>query len=298
MFFAGILLFSCTKDIVEPDLSNKTVTLLAPADSFQTTTLTHLFWWNEIEDAEKYNLQIVSPGFSSIQKLLLDTNLTTNKFAFTLTPGVFQWRVKAFNSSSNSPYSIFTLTIDSTTDLSGQTIVLNSPANNFLTNTTTHTFKWDTLYNADEYRFQIINSFSQTIIDVTLTTDTAKYTLSEGQYTWQVRAQNATSISPYSSRTITVDTTAPAVSVPTFPANNDTITGTDSLVWTRNSSAVGDSIFIYTDSLFSSPVKAYTTNTDYTFTGTINQDYFWRLRSKDAAGNWSAFGNLIKFWVK
>lgn len=299
ILIAGMVISSCTKDFVEPDLSKVTVSLLAPADGYETTTLTHVFWWDKVKDVSTYNLQIVSPGFSGIQKLMLDTNLTTNKFTFSLPPGMFEWRVKAYNSSSEGPYSVFSLIIDSTADLSGQTVVLNSPANNLLTNETTNTFQWDTLYSADEYRFQVINSSNQTIIDVTLTKDSATYTLNEGTYTWQVRAQNSTSNSLYSSRTITVDTTAPVVSVQTFPANNDTVNGTDSLAWSRATTAIGDSLFIYPDSLMStSSFMGYTTNTYYKFTGTINNDYFWRLKSVDAAGNWSPKGTLRKFWVK
>lgn len=299
-FAAGVILYSCTRDVIEPDLSNKAVVLLSPADGYETTTLTHLFWWEEVKNAESYNLQIVSTSFSSIQSLLLDTNLTTNKFSFSLLPGMFEWRVRAFNSSSDGPYSVFSLIIDSTASLAGQVVVLNSPSNNFLSNIPTHTFEWDTLYNADEYRLQIINATtSQTVIDVTLTTDTARYTLTEGTYTWQVRAQNSTSVSLYSARTLIIDITAPPVSVQTFPADRDTISGTDSLAWTRSSLAMSDSLFIYPDSLVSSPVfKGYVTDVDYTFLGTINQDYFWRLKSGDAAGNWSGFGTLRKFWVK
>lgn len=296
----GIVLYSCTKDIIEPDLSGKAVVLLSPANGFETTTLTHLFWWEEVKNASSYNLQIVSTSFSSIQSLLLDTNLTTNKFAFTLPPGLFEWRVRAFNSSSKGPYSIFSLQIDSTSSLIGQTVVLNSPTNTLLTKTVTHTFQWDTLYNADEYRLQIINNTtSQTVVDVTLTTDTARYTLSEGTYTWKVRAQNSTSVSAYSSRTLTIDITAPVVSVQSFPANKDTISGTDSLAWIRSAAAIADTLFIYPDSLVSSLVfKGYVTDQDYTFPGIINQDYFWRLKSVDAAGNWSTYGTLRKFWVK
>src|SRR5690349_16647268 len=93
---AGAILNSCTRDIIEPDLSKETVTLLAPANGYETTMLTNLFWWDAVKNAEKYNLQIVTTGFSSIQRLMLDTNLTANKFQFTLPPGIFEWRVKAF----------------------------------------------------------------------------------------------------------------------------------------------------------------------------------------------------------
>jgi len=300
LFAAGVILNSCTRDIIEPDLSKKTVTLLAPANGYETTLLTNLFWWDNVKDAEKYNLQIVTTGFSSIQRLMLDTNLTVNKFAFTLPPGMFEWRVKAFNSSSSGPYTVFALKIDSTADLSGQTVVLVSPGKDALTRKTTQTFKWDTLYNAEEYRFQILNSLNQTIIDVPTSADSITRTLNEGTYTWQVRAQNATSNSPYSSRKITVDTTAPAVSIQTFPAHKDTLEGSDSLAWTRSASAEGDSLFIYADSLMTTvSYKGYITAvTYYKFTGTPTKSYFWRLRSGDLAGNWSPKGAPWKFWVK
>jgi hypothetical protein len=115
-----------------------------------------------------------------------------------------------------------------------------------------------------------------------------------------VRAQNITSNSPYTSRKITVDTTAPVVSIQTFPANNDTIKGTDSLAWTRSASAIGDSVFIYADSLMASLAhKEYLSSvTYYRFIGTAKKKYFWRLKSGDLAGNWSPKGTVRKFWVK
>jgi hypothetical protein len=291
---------SCTRDIIEPDLNKATVVLIAPANGYETSALTHLFWWNPVKDAEKYNLQIVTTGFSSIQRLMLDTNLTSTKFSFTLPPGIFEWRVKAFNSSSGSGYSVFSLKIDSSMNLGGQTVVLVSPAKDFITNKTTHTFKWDTLYNADEYRFQIVNSVGQTVMDLPIKSDSIVRTLNEGTYTWQVRAQNASSNSPYSSRKITVDTTAAPVSIQVFPVNNDTIKGTDSLAWIRSVASIGDSLFIYTDSLLVSlSLKEYlTTTTYYRFHGIAKKSYYWRLKSLDLAGNWSPKGTVRKFWVK
>lgn len=301
IFSAFALLFSCTKDFVEVDLTGKKVALVSPVDNDTISSLTNVFWWSQIEGATKYNLQIAKPSFSSVQQLMLDTNVANYNFSFTLTPGTYQWRVRGFNGSSQTDYSIRTLTIDSTSSLTGQTLILISPANNYLANTSTAiTFQWDTLYSADDYRFQIINdSSSATIVDVIVTTNTFSYTLNEGKYTWQVRAQNATSNTLYSARTFTIDITSPPVSVQTFPTNGDTISSPDTLLWTRNAQAIGDSLFIYSDSLISSPtVSIYTTNTSYIFTGTLSQDYFWRLKSKDAASNWSSYGILRKFWVQ
>jgi len=298
---AFIILFGCTKDFVEPDLTGKKIALISPLDNDTLSSLTNIFWWNEIDGATKYNLQIAKPNFSSVQQFMLDTNITEDNFSFTLVPGTYQWRVRGYNGSSKTDYSIRSFTIDSTSSLTGQTVVLVFPANNYLTNSTAAiSFLWDTLYNADDYRFQLINDSSGSIItDVIAMTGTFSYTVNEGEYTWQVRAQNATSNTLYSSRTFTIDITAPAVSVPTYPANGDTISSPDTLLWTRSADAVGDSLFIYPDSLISSPVyQGYTTNTLYIFTGAITQDYFWRLKSRDVVGNWSGYGTLRKFWVQ
>jgi len=215
-------------------------------------------------------------------------------------PGnTYQWRVKAFNNASETAYTVYSLSIDSVIDLSQEIVVLLSPTNNLVTDTMAQTFKWDTVSSAIDYRFQVKNSSGTTIIDVTQIAISASYTLNPGTYTWQVRAQNATSNSAYFYRNITIDTTAPAVSTPVSPLNGDSTQSPVNIVWSSSASAIGDSIFISTDSLFSSPLfyKGYTTNTSYTFTTATLGTYFWRLRSKDAANNWSGYSVYRKFKV-
>ena len=50
---------SCTRDIVEINLEGKYVAVIAPQENYVTTTLTHTFWWEELEGATGYELQIV-----------------------------------------------------------------------------------------------------------------------------------------------------------------------------------------------------------------------------------------------
>ena len=300
-FIVSLFFCSCTKDFVATELKDKIVVLVAPQDNYQGNTTTLLFWWDEVDGAKKYNLQIVKPDFSSPQQLVLDTNVTSNKFTFTLVPGnTYQWRVKAFNNASKTVYSTHTLTLDSLVDLSKETVVLLSPVNNLVTDTMAQTFKWDTVSSAVDYRFQVKNSVGTAVIDITQIGTIASYTLNPGAYTWQVRAQNATSNSAYFSRIITVDTAAPVVSAPVLPANADSSHSPVSIVWTRNSSGIGDSLFIDTDSLFVAPLSytGYTTSTAYSFTaGVIGRKYYWRLKTNDAAGNWSGYSAYRRFKV-
>lgn len=302
LFFAAgifVLIFSCTKDFIAAKLSNLTVTLLAPADNYHSSSVAITFWWDELKGADKYELQIVKPNFSSVQQLVLDTNVTGTKFSYSLLPGIYQWRVRAKNNASSTDYTTRSLAVDSVQNLSSQSLILVAPANNLYTKLLKNTFKWDSLSAAVDYRFQILNQSSTAIVDIVLHTDTFSYSLNEGIYTWQVRGQNATSNTLYTSRVLTIDTTAPPVSVISAPLSGDSAANPVALAWTRNASASEDSLFIYPDSLISAAVyKGSFTATAYSFTGISGKKYFWRFKSGDLAGNWSKFGILSKFYVK
>jgi hypothetical protein len=296
-----LILSSCTKDFIEPNLKDKTVTLLSPQDNFQTTSNTVSFWWEELDGAIGYRLQIVDSAFTSIINLIADTIVEGTQFTQGLQPGKYQWRIKAVNGSSQTVYTTpRTLRIDTTSNISTQSIILISPSGNFYSNSSTNTFKWLALTNADDYRLQVINqNNSVTVVDVIFQTDSFTYTLTEGSYTWQVRAQNSVSNTQYSTRTLNVDLSAPLVSNAVTPAHLDTVSNPVSFLWTRDASASGDSLYIYQDSLLSAPIyTGFHTGTNHSFTGIINQNYFWRLKTRDLAGNWSAYGTLRKFRIE
>ncbi|MDO3645226.1 hypothetical protein [Mucilaginibacter sp. L3T2-6] len=101
---AAFFISSC-EDIVEPSVKNKQVQLESPFNKFQSTSSTISFWWDEVEHATTYHLQVVKPDFTRPESLVLDTVITKNKFLDTLAPGNYQWRVMAENSSSQTAYS-------------------------------------------------------------------------------------------------------------------------------------------------------------------------------------------------
>lgn len=299
LFITLTLLYSC-QDFIEVDLGGKSITVLAPANNTASSSSSQMFWWGELKGAEKYNLQIVKPSFSSIQQLILDSTITNNQFSYSLLPGVYQWRVRAMNNSSYTEYVIYNLTIDSTLDLSNQGVSLMSPADNYSSNSFTHAFTWQPLINADSYLFQILLSGS-VISTQTLTTTTANYTfIAEGSYQWRVLAQNSnsTSLPANSTRNIIIDNTPPAAPVLTLPTVNDTLSNPVNLEWTPDVSATMDSVFVYADTNLTVLVTSIlTTGLSFSFTGTVGQDYFWRVRSGDAAGNWSPYATRRKFII-
>lgn len=103
IFSVGIIV-SC-ESALEENLKEK-VHLLAPANRIVTTDTVHTFYWEMMEGATHYQLQVVSPRFDSIARLIVDTTIANNQFNLTLHKNTrYEWRVRALNSSTYSLYS-------------------------------------------------------------------------------------------------------------------------------------------------------------------------------------------------
>lgn len=300
--FISTLFFACD-DFVEKDIENETISLLAPGNNLTTVQLTHTFWWDWLEGAEVYNMQIVEGTFSSVTSFILDTTVSKNKFDVTLYPGSFQWRVRGENNGGVTDYSTYNLTIDSTLDISSLQVVLSSPIDNYITNNDSITFVWNSLLNADDYLVEVHqNTWTGSVVfgpqieaSTSLTT-----TLPEGDLVWGIQARNATSgtSTAFSTRTITIDTTAPDLVTLVLPIDNATLNDTiNTYSWTQGSNtgtALVDDIYFYSDAAATTLVKtAQATGTSYQDSLGIGT-YYWAVQTTDAAGNIGAFSNLRK----
>ena len=284
---------SCT-DFIAVNLSKQSVTLLAPANNTIATSYSQTFWWQELKGADSYNLQIVKPSFASVQSLVLDTIVTTHQFTYILQPGKYQWRLRALNPSSTTDYVTYNLTIDSSQNLAGQTLLLISPADNYYSNVFIQNFSWFAMPNANNYVFQILSPTEVPIGNPqSVTTTAATYTFTvEGIYKWRVFAQNGQSSSSYAERTITIDTTRPVVPVVAYLPLNDTTTSNPiPLAWNSAEANATYRVLISSDSTFTGVAKDTTTaSTIYKFyNATIGQYYYWKVRAIDAAGNVGAY---------
>lgn len=100
-----VIMYACD-DITEvEDISNDTVTVLAPVDSSVLTTTNINFSWNTLEDAESYKLQIATPNFENANQIVLDTTITATNFLHALEFGSYNWRVRAENSDFQTNYT-------------------------------------------------------------------------------------------------------------------------------------------------------------------------------------------------
>lgn len=105
------LLYSCEDIIGVEDISDRTVTILAPTNHAELTITNPTFSWNSVDDADKYKLQIATPSFSEALQIVEDTTLTTLSFTKILEAGDYEWRVRAENSDYETDYTTQQLTI-------------------------------------------------------------------------------------------------------------------------------------------------------------------------------------------
>lgn len=291
---------SCN-EIFEENIEDERMAIMAPADGARLTA-TVTFLWDEMKGADRYHLQIVSPTFDSLVSLLQDTLVEGNRFVTSLSRGEYQWRIRGENSAYLSGYTTRSFTVDSTTDLSQQTLLVQFPPQAFTTNQTRVTFEWLPFDFADDYRFEVASpDFNGTVLlDVNLTVTTIAYTFDEGTYAWRIRAQNSSSNSAYTNGTLTIDTVPPQAPVLTSPVDNAFIqSDTVTLQWTTGSGGFYDTVYVYLDSSLAMPSQVIGSgNQSLQYINANDGEYFWRVRSTDEAGNPGPFSVSRKFTLQ
>ena len=110
--FVFTLVFCCSEIVRVQDISEDFVNILAPTNNAILNTTDVSFNWENVEEAEEYNIQIASPNFSEAIQIVVDTTLTSSSLSKTLFIGNFQWRVKALNSSYETNYTTNSFTIE------------------------------------------------------------------------------------------------------------------------------------------------------------------------------------------
>jgi len=305
-FIGAVVMLACKKDFIVKDIKDKTITVNAPTNNLVTTNNKVTFWWEELDGAEKYNIQVVKPNFASIAEIVTDTNLTGTKFNLTLQPGTYQWRIKAANNGGNTAFQTYDLKVDTTSNLSNLSVSVIDPSANYLTGIKRISFSWNSINAADSYQIILLNSTNGTIKDTTTALTTYTYSFaSQGAYSWKIRALNYFSISQFNTPlTFTIDITAPSAPLLTSPTHGAIITPTYNLVWNRIGApdAKYDSVFVASDSAFSNIISLTRVYSQSITVNSLNNPppatgnfYWWKLRSVDSVGNRSLFSIQLKF---
>ncbi|WP_415061084.1 Ig-like domain-containing protein [Flavobacterium sp.] len=300
LFFLLVTCFSCEEILLESDISDQTVTLVAPSNEATFTSTGITFSWEAVEDADEYRIQIARPNFENPLEIVVD-ELTEETFSTQqLNIGTYQWRVKAINSAYETAFTTRTINVISNEDFQNNTVILSSPVSNLITNTNVQNLSWQPVIGAVSYELQITNSSNVFILDQTLTNTNYNYTFADGSFEWRVRASNGTLQTLFSSRSILVDTTAPNTPVLSLPANNSTIVENDvTFSWTRtaiNGSNENDTIKIYSDIGLTNLIEESQNTSPFT-TNLDDGTYYWIVIASDEAGNTSSQSTTFKVTI-
>jgi predicted secreted protein len=296
--FFILIFISCEEILLVDDISEKEVFLTAPVNNAALYSTGVSFSWENVENAEKYQLQIATPNFENPLQIVLDTLVTKNSFTQQLNIGQYEWRIRAVNSGYKTAYKSRSFAIINNEDFQNNTVTLVTPSNNLTTKTAAQKLSWQTIIGATSYQIQILDKDNDIIKEETTSSAFINYTFDEGNHTWKVRASNGTQQTLYSSRSILVDTQAPNTPILSSPVNSNTAAAGDiEFKWSRTSiagSAEKDSIYVYNGSALTNLNFKDEAVNPYNKTMAAGT-YYWFVKSFDAAGNESARSIVFNF---
>ena len=312
--FVIVILFtmaaSCD-DILEKNITDKTITIIAPTEGINIDSNTISFQWNTIDGADQYNVQVLN----NTNTLVIDSLVNTNSLSHELIPGNYSWRVKGKNFAHETAYTFpISFTVQILGNLANHTIILNSPTDSIYRNTTTGIIvTWSPLEAASSYTFELDKNIAGAITTQNITAgitntshaiDSSNFA-EDASYIWKIKAVNNTSSTLFSSRTILLDTTTPNPPNLTSPDHNHVTTTTElQFQWNTTpdigtiQSPITNILEIATDSIFTNIIQTYTvSNNTQSHTFSEANNYFWRVKSKDAAGNISGHNGMRKLTI-
>ncbi len=298
-------------------------TLISPVGGIYFNNHEVVFEWSAVQmlglgpkgsrSPIKYVLQIdTSISFSN--PVVVDTGANTYD-TLTLDEDRYYWRVKAYDLSGNeSPFSASdSFGVDLTAP---SAVTLISPSDGAYLNESTIDFVWnkanDALSGIDYYvlQYTVNSSFSSGVVETTLVDTTFTTALSDTTYYWRVKARDrATNQSNWSSVwSFEIDTQAPSTPMLISPVGgvylNNSVIGFE---WSgvqmfgfgfgRDRSPIKYVLQVDTSISFSMPVAVDTVTNTYDTLVLSEDNYFWRVRAYDFAGNESPFSAPDSFGV-
>jgi PGF-pre-PGF domain-containing protein len=281
------------------DSSSPTVTLQAPADGASTNSTAPLLSWSATDDRGLENYEVwVDNTLVGVENDV--TRMEEN--ALSLSDGLHNWRVKAFDLAGNWSFSSeFSFSIDT---VSPPTPAKSAPVNGAKLSSGVIGFSWSVVndggYPTAGYELGIgnDNDFSSLVRLDDLAANGENVALSDGAYYWRVRAcDSAGNMGSFENAWyFTVDNTVPSTPSLVSPAAGALVENTNNptLEWAEVSdvSVVRYELQVDDNDSFATPILYITLDgTTYTLADSLQDgDYWWRVRAVDnfsRAGEWT-----------
>ncbi len=300
----GSIIMSSCDEIIEKDLSDEDLVVLTPPADFVSSSTTINFFWEEVEGSEWYKIQIAKPNFDTPEQILVDSSFNGNSASINLSAGNFEWKMRAENYNSFTPYVLGRIRVDSTSSLEGINPVLTTPVLGWTSNADSIVFAWEEVENATEYRFELNNITTSTVQSLELVTENefSVFNITEGEYQWSIQAVNDFSLSNETHRNFQIDQTPPPSAGLVSPqTNSEVLVSSETTFKWLIQDDIGPtqtdrffdleiSVNVDFDGLvFNTPIQTSidSLNLSLDLPGT----FFWRIRSSDSAGNDSIYSN-------
>lgn len=308
IFLGFLIIFSCDA-IFEEDISEADINLIFPENGKAYETNNISFYWNEIDGADEYRLQLYNENI-----IVLDTLIQENSFVIDLNPGNYNWKIQGLNFAYSTRFSAeFKFVVRQSNDLSSQSVILDVPSDNLITNSGSILLLWKENPVANSYELRVYKDGDTRLAILTKDGLTeGKFTLDQSslgedaKYSWMVRAVNELSRTQFSERSFYIDRDTPNKPELLKPEQNENFT--QSIIqfeWVevQDEGNVKSNIqyqFELSKNLdFEQLVLSEATDlTTISIVLSANSGtYYWRVKAIDEANNKSDFSNNRSFTI-
>jgi len=308
--FMVLTCFQSCDDVLEEDITDSQVIIIAPIDEAAIEGNSVQFRWNVLDGADEYRLQVTGEN----QFLVLDSLITGTILNYQIDPGEYQWRIRGENFAYVSPYTFPSgFVVAASLDLTGQTVTLITPIDNKYFNDPAISFSWQGISTADSYIFQVLKKeganetliFEDTnIIETAIILDNTTIT-DDAEYVWQVKAQNTTSATNFFKKTFFLDREEPPAPSLLTPTTGQTFATAQEVTFTWSfvdsgtiKSNIMGTIEISSDENFTTIILTDTNSNDrFLNTFSTSGTFYWRVRGEDEAGNVGDYSSSGTFTI-
>lgn len=282
--------------------------LSAPSDWENTSNTTPTFVWENSLPADNFELQVDNDADFSLPEIWVVITSTSYTPATGLVDNLYYWRVRQWRSNSSSPWSsVRRLRVDT---IAPDKPIFVSPGEGENDNYVP-TLRWVPPPENSlplVYRLQISTSpyFETVRVDTGWTINDNFWTpsaLEDNLYYWRVAAMdNAGNSGAFSSaRSFRIDRVAPSVPTSLLPDNGATVEKTPVLSWAsvqENSLPVVYMVQVAQTSDFTVGLIQSSTTENFWICPPLEETvWYWRVRARDNAGNYSPWTDTRWFLV-